>query len=71
MKSSDIRNLFLKFFESKKHQIVESSSMIVRDDPTLMFVNAGMNQFKEYFLGTSIPKHKRIANFQKLSLIHI
>ena len=65
MKSSDIRNLFLKFFESKNHKIVESSSMIVTDDPTLMFVNAGMNQFKDYFLGTSIPKDKRIANFQK------
>ena len=65
MKSSDIRNLFLKFFESKNHKIVKSSSMIVTDDPTLMFVNAGMNQFKDYFLGTSIPKDKRIANFQK------
>ena len=65
MKSSDIRNHFLKFFESKNHKIVESSSMIVRDDPTLMFVNAGMNQFKDYFLGTSIPKDKRIVNFQK------
>ena len=65
MKSSDIRNLFLKFFESKNHKIVDSSSMIVRDDPTLMFVNAGMNQFKDYFLGTSTPKDKRIANFQK------
>ena len=40
--------------------------MIVRDDPTLMFVNAGMNQFKDYFLGTSIPKDKRIANFQNV-----
>ena len=65
MKSSDIRNLFLKFFESKNHKIVDSSPMIVRDDPTLMFVNAGMNQFKDYFLGTSFPKNKRIANFQK------
>ena len=65
MKSSDIRNLFLKFFESKNHKIVDSSSMIIRDDPTLMFVNAGMNQFKDYFLGTSFPKNKRIANFQK------
>ena len=65
MKSSDIRRHFLKFFESKNHKIVKSSSMVVKDDPTLMFVNAGMNQFKNYFLGTSVPKDKRIANFQK------
>ena len=65
MKSSDIRNLFLEFFESKNHKIVDSSSMIVRDDPSLMFVNAGMNQFKDYFLGTNTPNHKRVANFQK------
>ena len=58
MKSSDIRSHFLKFFESKNHRIIKSSSMIVKDDPTLMFVNAGMNQFKDYFLGTSIPKDK-------------
>ncbi len=65
MKSSEIRKLFLEFFESKNHTVVDSSPIVVRDDPTLMFVNAGMNQFKDYFLGTRIPKFKRIANFQK------
>ena len=65
MKSSEIRKLFLDFFERKNHTLVDSSPMIVRDDPTLMFVNAGMNQFKDYFLGTRNPKSKRIANFQK------
>jgi alanyl-tRNA synthetase len=65
MKSSDIRNLFLEFFESKNHKIVDSSSMIVRDDPSLMFVNAGMNQFKPIFLDESKPDHPRAVNSQK------
>ena len=65
MKSQDIRNTFLKFFESKKHMVVPSAPMVVKDDPTLMFTNAGMNQFKEYFLGTGSPKNPRITDTQK------
>ncbi len=65
MKSTDIRAQFLEFYRLKQHQIVASAPMVVKDDPTLMFTNAGMNQFKEYFLGNSIPKNKRIADTQK------
>ena len=65
MKLQEIREEFFRFFESKGHQIVSSAPMVVKNDPTLMFTNAGMNQFKEYFLGNSIPEHKRIANTQK------
>lgn len=65
MKSSDIRKQFLDFFKSKDHQIVPSAPMVIKDDPTLMFTNAGMNQFKEYFLGNSIPKSPRVADTQK------
>ena len=65
MKSADIRQTFLDFFESKGHTIVPSASMINRDDPTLMFTNAGMNPFKEYFLGQAVPKDLRVADTQK------
>lgn len=65
MKSQDIRNQFLEFFKSKRHAIVPSAPMVIKDDPTLMFTNAGMNQFKEYFLGNSIPKSHRVADTQK------
>ena len=65
MKSEDIRKKFLKFFESKNHIIVDSDPMVIKNDPTLMFTNAGMNQFKDYFLGNVSPKHLRIANTQK------
>jgi alanyl-tRNA synthetase len=65
MKSQDIRKAFLAFFEKKKHQIVASAPLVIKDDPTLMFTNAGMNQFKEYFLGNGVPKSKRIADSQK------
>ena len=65
MKSAEIRQLFLDFFNEKTHQIVPSAPMVVKDDPTLMFTNAGMNQFKEYFLGNKTPNHKRIADTQK------
>ncbi len=65
MKSEDIRNFFLEFFESKNHSIVGSAPMVIKNDPTLMFTNAGMNQFKDYFLGNSKPKNLRIANTQK------
>jgi alanyl-tRNA synthetase len=65
MKVSEIRQQFFDFFESKDHEIVPSAPMVVKDDPTLMFINAGMNQFKDYFLGNAIPKHRRVANTQK------
>jgi len=65
MKSQDIRNQFLAFFESKKHSIVPSAPMVIKDDPTLMFTNAGMNQFKEFFLGNGTPKNNRITDTQK------
>ncbi len=65
MKSAEIRRQFLKFFEDKAHTIVPSAPMVVKDDPTLMFTNAGMNQFKPYFLGHQQPKNKRIADTQK------
>lgn len=65
MKSQDIRSQFLEFFKSKEHTIVPSAPMVIKDDPTLMFTNAGMNQFKEYFLGNSIPKSPRVADTQK------
>ncbi len=65
MNSQEVRNQFLEFFTSKKHSIVASAPMVIKDDPTLMFTNAGMNQFKEYFLGNGIPKNNRIADTQK------
>lgn len=65
MRSTDIRERFLSFFESKQHKIVESAPMVNKDDPTLMFTNAGMNQFKDYFLGHKQPSSTRIADTQK------
>ncbi|MCF7560601.1 alanine--tRNA ligase [Sabulilitoribacter multivorans] len=65
MKSQDIRSKFLSFFEDKKHSIVPSAPMVLKDDPTLMFVNSGMAPFKEYFLGNAQPKNNRIADTQK------
>ena len=65
MKSQDIRKQFLDFFESKEHLIVPSAPIVLKDDPTLMFNNSGMAQFKEYFLGNGTPKSKRIADTQK------
>ncbi len=65
MKSQDVRSKFLNFFESKKHSIVPSSPMVLKDDPTLMFVNSGMAPFKEYFLGNATPKTNRITDTQK------
>ncbi|NNC83109.1 MAG: alanine--tRNA ligase [Flavobacteriales bacterium] len=65
MKSADIRQAFLDFMKSRTHRIVDSAPMVIQDDPTLMFTNAGMNQFKDIFLGNSEPKHPRVANSQK------
>jgi len=65
MTSAQIRTAFLDFFKSKGHHIVPSAPMVVKNDPTLMFTNAGMNQFKDIFLGNSPAKYARIANTQK------
>tara|TARA_R110002012_G_scaffold321400_2_gene549028 strand:- start:1601 stop:4210 length:2610 start_codon:yes stop_codon:yes gene_type:complete len=65
MKSQDIRAKFLQFFKDKQHSIVPSAPMVLKDDPTLMFVNSGMAPFKEYFLGNAEPKNNRIADSQK------
>ena len=65
MTSKEIRQKFLDFFASKNHKIVDSAPMVVKDDPTLMFNNAGMNQFKDIFLGNSTPKDVRVTNSQK------
>ncbi len=65
MTVSEIRQQFFDYFESKGHEIVPSAPMVVKDDPTLMFINAGMNQFKDYFLGNAVPKNRRVANSQK------
>ena len=65
MNSQEIRSKFLSFFEEKKHSIVQSAPMVLKDDPTLMFVNSGMAPFKEYFLGNAKPKNNRIADSQK------
>jgi alanyl-tRNA synthetase len=65
MTSADIRQKFLDFFASKGHHIVPSAPIVVKNDPTLLFTNAGMNQFKDYFLGNKVPPYKRIADTQK------
>ncbi|HLV91477.1 MAG TPA: alanine--tRNA ligase [Aequorivita sp.] len=65
MNSQEIRSKFLEFFKSKQHAIVPSAPMVVKDDPTLMFINSGMAPFKEYFLGNGKPKSNRIADTQK------
>jgi alanyl-tRNA synthetase len=65
MKSQDVRKQFLDFFKSNGHLIVPSAPIVLKDDPTLMFNNSGMAQFKEYFLGNGTPKSKRIADTQK------
>ncbi|MEF9985523.1 MAG: alanine--tRNA ligase [Bacteroidales bacterium] len=65
MTSNEIRKCFLDFFNSKNHTIVSSAPMVVKNDPTLMFTNAGMNQFKDWFLGNSVIQHKRVTDSQK------
>ncbi|WP_340203500.1 alanine--tRNA ligase [Ascidiimonas sp. W6] len=65
MNSKEIRARFLNFFEDKEHKVVPSAPMVIKDDPTLMFTNAGMNQFKEYFLNNATPKSKRVTDTQK------
>ncbi len=65
MNSTEIRQKFLDFFEQKDHKIVPSAPIVNKDDPTLMFTNAGMNQFKDFFLGNQVPDRPRAADSQK------
>jgi alanyl-tRNA synthetase len=65
MDSKSVRQKFLNFFINKNHQIVDSAPLVNKNDPTLMFTNAGMNQFKDFFLGNEEPKNKRVADTQK------
>lgn len=65
MTASEIRQQFLDFFASKGHHIVPSAPIVVKNDPTLLFTNAGMNQFKDYFLGNKTPAQTRVADTQK------
>ncbi len=65
MTSNEIRQQFLDFFKSKEHRIVQSAPVVPYDDPTLLFTNAGMNQFKDVFLGTGLREYKRAADTQK------
>ena len=65
MNAYEIRNSFLDFFRSKEHTIVPSAPIVVKNDPTLMFTNAGMNQFKDIFLGNQPAKWNRAADTQK------
>jgi len=65
LKSKDIRRQFIEFFQQKGHTFMPSAPVIPQDDPTLLFTNAGMNQFKDIFLGNSTPKYSRVVNSQK------
>ena len=65
MKLEKIRRLFYDFFKSKGHKIIDSAPIVIKNDSTLMFTNAGMNQFKDIFLGNKPIKYKKIANTQK------
>ncbi len=65
MDSGTIRQKFLDFFRNKGHQIVPSAPLVLKNDPTLLFTNSGMVQFKDYFLGNAVPRNKRIADTQK------
>ena len=66
MTSNEIRSSFLKFFESREHRVVPSSPLVPGDDPTLLFTNAGMNQFKDLLLGREKRSYKRAATAQKV-----
>lgn len=65
MNSNELRQRFFGFFRSKEHKIAASAPMVIKNDPSLMFTNAGMNQFKDIFLGNDLPEYKRVANSQK------
>ena len=65
MKTNEIRQSFLDYFAKNNHEIIASSSLVPHNDPSLMFANAGMNQFKNYFTGIEISKFKRVATAQK------
>jgi alanyl-tRNA synthetase len=65
MKAQEIRKQFIEFFESKQHNMVDSAPLIIKDDPTLLFTNSGMNQFKDLFLGNAPVKFPRVCNSQK------
>ncbi|MEO8853557.1 MAG: alanine--tRNA ligase, partial [Ginsengibacter sp.] len=65
MQSAEIRQLFLDFFKSKEHRVVPSAPIVIKNDPTLLFTNAGMNQFKEYFLGNKTAPYSRVVDTQK------
>src|SRR3569832_1666388 len=65
MNSSEIRSTFLEFFKRKGHTIVPSAPIVIKNDPTLMFTNAGMNQFKDIFLGEAPAKYPRVADTQR------
>ena len=68
---SDVRKIFLKYFKENNHEIVESSNLVPSNDPTLMFTNSGMVQFKNVFTGLEKRSYKTATTAQKLSLIHI
>ncbi|HAC24437.1 MAG TPA: hypothetical protein DCE81_05935, partial [Cytophagales bacterium] len=65
MTSKEIRNCFLEFFRARGHEIVPSAPMVVKGDPTLMFINSGMAPFKNWFLGNESPRFRRVADTQK------
>ena len=66
--TAEIRSAFLNYFQSQKHQIVSSSSLVPHDDPTLLFTNAGMNQFKDVFLGSDKRNYSRAVSCQETRL---
>ncbi|MBR5686302.1 MAG: hypothetical protein IKX18_09155, partial [Muribaculaceae bacterium] len=63
--AKEIRETFKRYFEENGHHIVPSAPMVIKDDPTLMFTNAGMNQFKDIILGNKEPQWRRVADSQK------
>ena len=65
MNSHQIRQKFINFFQKRSHEFVKSSPISLKDDPSLLFVNAGMNQFKDFFLGTRLAPHDKVVNSQK------